>query len=354
VVAGSAAHSWLTRRPGPVLPHVLRGFSRSGETLVGRLAADGRGELATLAFGSFVRSLAPGRQIPSTRPVPEAAGLLARLLPPVGPTALLVRTNPPQLPVPRNVAQVLDNVASGYDRTPAPHTLAMPEGAISVQELTHPDGTRAWVIEIPGTETWEFNAHNPMDGTTNLRLIGGVPDDMTDMVLEAMRLSRIGPDEPVMLAGHSQGGMAAMSVAAAVGGLYSVRAVVTAGTPDIPRGAPSGVQVRHYEHTGELVPQLDGIARQTSEQVTVVQRDLSVTGRPDARSIDDAHAMRLYVETAVQAEDELAGSPGMRAFDAAARDVLGPEGTTAVTRQFQVTRDPAVVAAQPPRLWPSS
>ena len=55
-----------------------------------------------------------------------------------------------------------------------------------------------------------------------------------------------------------------------------------------------------------------------------------------------------------RAEDELAGNPGMRAFDAAARDVLGPEGTTAVTRQFQVTRDPAVVAAQPPRLWPSS
>ena len=40
---------------------------------------------------------------------------------------------------------------------------------------------------------------------------------MTDAVLEAMGEAGVGPDEPVMLAGHSQGGMVAMSVAAAVG-----------------------------------------------------------------------------------------------------------------------------------------
>jgi hypothetical protein len=40
----------------------------------------------------------------------------------------------------------------------------------------------------------------------------------------------------------------------------------------------------------------------------------------------------------------------MRGFDAAAGSVLGPPGTTAVTRQFQATRDPALVASLPPRV----
>ena len=90
----------------------------------------------------------------------------------------------------------------------------------------------------------------------------------------------------------------------------------------------------------------------TGPDVTVVTRDLSSTGDPTVTLLE-AHAVDGYVETAARADRELAGSPGMRAFDAAAREVLGPPGTTAVTRQFQVTRDPAVVAAQVPTLRPS-
>ncbi|GEL98538.1 thioesterase domain-containing protein [Cellulomonas terrae] len=354
VIAGSAVRSAVLRRPDPFLPLLKQGVHRLVEWVPGAFTADDRVELQMLALGSFVRSAAPGRQIPTLRPVPEGAGHLFGLVPPAGPTAVLLRANPPQLPAPRSVAEVLDNVALSYDNGGAPHSLAVPEGVVSVQMLTHPDGTRSWVIEIPGTEDWGLNGCNPLDATTDGRLLAALADDMTDAVLDAMRLSGIGPDEPVMLAGHSLGGMVAMSVAAAVGGAYSVRAVVTAGAPDIPRPVPSGVQVRHYRHDEDVVPQLDGTPNQTSASVTVVTRDLATSGGPAAPTLVEAHAMSRYVETADEAEKELAGIPGMRAFDAAARDVLGPEGTTAVTRQFQVTRDPAVVAAQPPRLWPSS
>jgi pimeloyl-ACP methyl ester carboxylesterase len=210
------------------------------------------------------------------------------------------------------------------------------------------------VVEIPGTEDWDLNDANALDLTTDGRLLAALADDMSDAVLDAMRLSGIGPDEPVLLAGHSLGGMVAVSVAAAAGEAYSVRAVVTAGAPDIPRPVPSGVQVRHYRHDEDVVPDLDGMRNQTSASVTVVTRDLAASGGPAEPTPVEAHAMSRYVETAVDAEKQLAGSPGMRAFDAAVRDVLGPDGTTAVTRQFQATRDPALVAAQPPRLWPSS
>ena len=163
-----------------------------------------------------------------------------------------------------------------------------------------------------------------------------------------MRLSGIEPDEPVLLAGHSLGGMVAVSVAAAAGSAYNVRAVVTAGSPDIPKTVPAGVEVRHYRHTEDAVPQLDGTPDQTSADVTVVTRDLSSSGGPANPTVDQAHAVHRYVETAAEADRALAGSPGVRAFDAAAQEVLGPPGTTAVTRQFQVTRDPAIVAAQVP------
>ena len=63
---------------------------------------------------------------------------------------------------------MLDNVARSYDREPAPLRPGTPEGVISVQQLTHPDGTRAWVVEIPGTEDWGLNDVNPMDLTTNV------------------------------------------------------------------------------------------------------------------------------------------------------------------------------------------
>ncbi|KQR17567.1 hypothetical protein [Cellulomonas sp. Leaf334] len=350
VVAGSAVRSLLFQRPDPFAPLIAQHARRAA----GALTADGRVELELLAVGAFVRASAPGRQVPTLRPVPEGARLLFGAVPPAGPTALLAVGDPPQLPVPGTVAAVLDNVARSYDREPTPFRLGTPEGVVSVQELTHPDGTTGWVVEIPGTEDWDLNDDNPMDLTTNGRLLAGMPDDLTDAVLDAMRRSGIGADEPVLLAGHSQGGMVGMSVAAAVGGAYSVRAVVTAGAPDIPKPVPPGVQVRHYRHTEDVVPQLDGFPDRTSANVTVVTRDLATSGGPTAPTIVEAHAIRRYVETAAEAERELAGSPGMRAFDAAAQEVLGPPGTTAVTRQFQVTRDPAVVAAQVPTVRPSS
>ncbi|MET0789838.1 MAG: hypothetical protein ABWY33_11405 [Cellulomonas sp.] len=354
LVAGSVVRSVLLRRPDPVLPALHARARPVAAHVPGLLTADGRAELGILAVGAFVRGLAPGLQAPSLRPVPTGAASLFGPLPAAGPTALLVRARPPQLPAPRTTADVLANVARSYDGSTETGLPGTPQGVISVQRLAHPDGSRAWVVEIPGTESWDLGATTPMDLTTNGRLLAGLPDDMTDAVVEAMRLSGVGADEPVMLAGHSQGGMVAMSVAAAVGGTYTIRAVATAGTPDLPRAAPAGVEVRHYRHREDAVPQLDGVPDLTEPHVTVVTRDLGSTGGPAVPTPLEAHSAARYVETAALADRELDGAPGLRSFDAAATSVLGPPGTTAVTRQFQATRDPALVAAQPPRVWPSS
>ncbi|WP_028049486.1 hypothetical protein [Cellulomonas sp. URHD0024] len=317
-----------------LLSHVLH--RRGPLDGLGAAGADGRAELAVLAAASFARALRSGHQVPTLDAVRETAAMGAYAPGAAGSTVVVPRVNPPQLPAPRNTSDVFGNVARSYD-TAAPGT---PAGMVSLQQLTHPDGTRAWVVEIPGTEVWTVNDTNPMDSTTNLRLMAGLPDDMTDAVLEAMQQAGIGADEPVMLAGHSQGGMVAMSVAAAVGTGYSVRVVATAGSPDIPHRPRPGVEVRNYRHDEDVVPQTDGSPDITTRDVTVLREDLP--GSPDPVQ---AHDIRRYITTAALPvpEDD---------YSRAVTSVLGPPGTTAATLQFQATRDPEIARSVPPTIRP--
>lgn len=303
---------------------------------VGELTADGRAELVMLAAASFLRAVTAGHQLPTLGAVPATAAMLAGALPPAGPTVVVPRDDPPQLPAPRDTADVFRNVLASYDTAGT----GTPPGLVSVQQLTHPDGTRTWVVEVPGTEVWGFNQHDPLDMTGNLRLMAGLPDDMTDAVVESMQRAGIRPDEPVMLAGHSQGGMVAMSVAAAVGSAFTIAAVATAGSPDIPHQPPPGVAVRNYRHDEDLVPQTDGSPDRSNADVTVLREDLPGAPGPAA-----AHELNGYIETAsLPVPDD--------SYSAAVSSVLGPPGTTAVTVQFEATRDPAIVRSVPATISP--
>lgn len=351
VLAASAAAESLTF--GPLLGLGAAGAMAVAELVDPSVLADERASTAMLGAASFMRALKPGLQVVTLDPVPSAARDLDALLGPAGPTATVPVPNPPRLPVPRTVADVLANVGRSYDGSTSAGVEGTRKGVITVQQLTHPDGTRAWVIEVPGTEDWRPGSSTPLDLTTNLRLMGALPDDMSTAVVHAMRAAGIGADEPVMLAGHSQGGMAALAAAALVAPVYAVKAVVTAGSPDIPQAVPPGVHVRRYVHDEDLVPQLDGAGDRHSSHETVVRRDLGRTGGPRDATPSEAHRAELYAETAGQAQAALADDPFMKPFDDAAAGVLGPPGTTAVTLQFEATRDPQVVASIQPTIRPA-
>ena len=73
-----------------------------------------------------------------------------------------------------------------------------------------------------------------------------------------MRDAGIGSDEPVLLVGHSQGGIEAAWIASH-SSEFSVTQVVTAGSPIAVLGDyPAGTQVLSLEHHGDVVPLLDG------------------------------------------------------------------------------------------------
>jgi hypothetical protein len=104
-------------------------------------------------------------------------------------------------------------------------------GDIDVRILRRPDGSRAAVVDIPGTKSWTLGGRDVTDLTTNIRAIGGRETAYERGVLNAMERAGITPDEPVLLIGHSEGGMVAVNAALHNDGRFRITHVVTAGAP---------------------------------------------------------------------------------------------------------------------------
>jgi len=342
--------------PGMVAPFAL-GYLLAGgshRASVSDLVAAGGVDAAVTAFAAGLRTSLPGDAPFTLTPVRDSTALLAAVLAHSSGTAITVPVDsPPQLPTPRGLAGVIDVVARTYDDGMPTGTPGTAPATITVQRLDHPDGTRSWLVAVPGTRSMGLAGDVPTDNGTNLRLAAGVMDDMTGGVLTAMQDAGIPPDEPVVLAGHSQGGMVAMSAAAAVAGVYRLGGVVTAGSPNVPSSVPAGVPVVRLEHAEDAIPQLDGLPTRAGSNVTRVTRTLDETGT--GVSLAAAHQVDEYRRTAAMVDAGLAdrastlgtagvgAAPGVTALVAA----LGPEGTTATTMQFQVTRNLAAATVDP-------
>jgi hypothetical protein len=153
------------------------------------------------------------------------------------------------------------------------------DGTIEIQTLVAADGSRRHVVYLPGTDDM-----NPLssdgqlrDMQENLRLIAGRDTDYARGVLTAMAQAGVRPGEPVLLTGHSQGGMVAAALAAHHSP-YDVTNVVTFGAPTAQvHRYPPGVRVLSLEHRGDLVPQLAGPDAPSADVVTV-QFDSGIEG----------------------------------------------------------------------------
>jgi pimeloyl-ACP methyl ester carboxylesterase len=181
-------------------------------------------------------------------------------------------------------------------------------GEIDVRRLTRtlPDGstTTSWVVDLPGTKQWQLDPrhrHRLNDLATNLTTIAGDPTPRVDGVTRALELAGVAPDEPVMLVGHSQGGLVAMRAAQeyARDGRFAVTHVVTAGSPIARMDVPDSVTVLSLENRYDLVPRLEGDPPpDEANRVTVLfdaqhhevglNHATATTYLPAARQVDDA------------------------------------------------------------------
>jgi hypothetical protein len=175
---------------------------------------------------------------------------------------------------PRGVADLLTaldfrNRASGPD-----------SDQIDVRVITHADGTRAYIVDIPGTQDWSLpdGSVNPAtnDLGTNVRVLGGDVTSRERAIAEALHRAGASSTDPVMLVGHSQGGMVAAQAAHDAGTPafgYDVRTIVTAGSPIARAGVPASVQVLALENRHDIVPHLDGRGNDDAPNVTTVTFD---------------------------------------------------------------------------------
>jgi hypothetical protein len=266
---------------------------------------------------------------------PVSAGLLAALYggpgrPVVTPYPAAVGTGRPASV--RDLLEHLHEVAglSGRPDSPA-------NGTVEVQTITGPDGRVRHVLYLPGTD--DFNAPWDQDADvrdleTDLDSMTGQPDAYQQGILDALDLAGVGKDEPVLVVGHSLGGMEAAAMLAGHGG-YHVTDVVTAGSPtaQVP-GFPSGSHVLSLEQRGDIVPELDGAPNPDSVEQTTVTFDAHPEG-----GIEAHHSYGVYEEGAglVDASNDPSVVDAVQSLHH--HGYLGPDGE-ATSQLFQITRAP--------------
>ncbi len=166
----------------------------------------------------------------------------------------------------------------------------------------------AYVVQIPGTQVWDpHRGDNPVDVTTNVHLMSQAGQtQMAAAVIRAMEAAGIPPDAPIMLTGHSQGGITAAALAtdADFQDRYpGLQSVVTAGSPVGTFDVPDDVQVLSLEHAQDVVPMLDGQANPDQPNWTTVSQDLEGSGAPVASpDLGAAHDLQNYAWTASLAD----------------------------------------------------
>ena len=207
-------------------------------------------------------------------------------------------------------------------------------GAIDVRILTLPDGTRRVIVDITGTKSWTpLPTADITSLTTNGRALVGEPTAYEQGVLAAMRHAGVRRTDPVMLVGHSEGGMVAVEAAraATTTGAFTVTHVVTAGAPiGLTVGALArSVQVLALESTRDVVPHLDGAANPDEQNVTTVSGAYG-----DGTIVGDHAVKRSYLPLAEAAQ--ASNNASIRAFLRSARDYF--RGAAVRTHAFQMTR----------------
>jgi pimeloyl-ACP methyl ester carboxylesterase len=164
--------------------------------------------------------------------------------------------------------------------------------------------------------------------------MGGLADPYQQGILDALHEAGVGKDEPLLVVGHSLGGMEAAALAAHHHG-YHVTDVVTAGSPTAQvTGFPAGTDVLSLEQEGDIVPELDGAPNPDTVQQTTVTFDAH-----PGDGIVAHHSYAAYEEGAGLVDSST--NPSVVAAVQSLHDhgYLGTGGT--VTSQvFQITRAP--------------
>lgn len=201
-----------------------------------------------------------------------ATALVASLYPDGPPRVTDGHLDPNQTPPPRGLGDIVYGLQHRDD--PGRDD----DNNIDVRKVSGTDGTVSYIVDIPGTRVWNFpgeKTSNANDFGTDLNAMAGNPTVLEKGIREALGRSHVGPHDPVMLVGHSQGGIVAARAANdfVSSGQYNVTHVVTAGSPIGRISVPDNAQVLSLENRNDIVPHLDASDNPDTANRTTVTFD---------------------------------------------------------------------------------
>ncbi|CAN5279314.1 hypothetical protein BH09ACT3_BH09ACT3_11590 [soil metagenome] len=225
----------------------------------------------------------------------------------------------------------------GAERTTEPprgwqdRAARIPDGEVPIRIDRYPmaSGPDRFEVYVAGTQDFSpVSGSDPFDLTSNVAGVAGLDSGAERAVRQAMRQAGIGPENPVVLSGHSQGGLVVASIAAS--GEYEVAGLFTLGAPVAGIDVPDGVPWIAVEHDDDMVAALGGNWR--SDDAIVVHRRV-YDAEPDVEPFAPAHRRDNYVDTAALID----GSTDRRLVKVTARLALSPE-TTGSKSFYDATR----------------
>lgn len=207
------------------------------------------------------------------------------------------RDGVPDLRDPASVADIVHNTNASYGDTET--------GEVAMTVVRDDSGEITGVVAtIPGTEQWgPLAGDNPMDLTGNAAQAGPAghsagAEATADAIAQLYRDHAIPPGTPLMISGHSQGGMIASSLAADqdFASRYNLASVMSYGAPVDNYAVNPDVEYLHFQHDGDPVPMIDagGFPYSGADHPNV--ETVTLPGPHDGLSFDN-HGRSTYYDS---------------------------------------------------------
>ena len=220
--------------------------------------------------------------------------------------------------------------------------------AVKITRVGEGEGRR-WLLSLVGTESMTFRStNNPADIETNIRLMLGLESSMSVGVVSALHaaMERDGVPaqrwtrEPVLICGHSQGGIVAAALASVPpdeAGVNVVGILSTGGPNRRIRVRPDVVTIA-VNHDQDVMPSLDGSPDRAPDRRVTAGRSLV---RPRTRPLYYAHSSSTYTETVRLLERKVRVTPWGRLASAMAtlQDFLPTPGEPTRVTHFEIWQD---------------
>lgn len=212
---------------------------------------------------------------------------------------------------------------------------------VDVTEVTRPDGSRAFVVAIPGTDFDNLLSRTDPNSAFSIADVATTTPEtpmaqspaLLQLVDRALAEAGAGREDPILLSGFSQGGMAALALASnrEFMGRYSVRGVVTTGTPTtMYRAVPRDVRLLHIRDVNDPIPVVTGGGADPGNDHAVVVE----TNSGEGGLVEFTHDAEDYVRAGEAADRALASTSEGRAHAEMMREML-PAGSTLRTTTFE-------------------